>query len=124
MAGADLIYELSGAPETLNQAIAAAGFGGRIVIGSWYGKKRAALDLGGRFHRSRLEIISSQVSSLSPQLAARWTKNRRLETAWEALQALHPAQFITHRFPLERAPEAYHLIDAHPERAIQVVLTY
>lgn len=123
-AGADLVYELSGIPETLNQAIAAAGFGGRIVIGSWYGKKRATLDLGGRFHRARLEIISSQVSSLNPRLAARWTKSRRLQTAWEALLTIHPSQFITHRFPLQRAAEAYHLLDTHPERAIQVIFIH
>jgi threonine dehydrogenase-like Zn-dependent dehydrogenase len=123
-AGADLVYELSGAPETLNQAIAATGFGGRIVVGSWYGQKRAALDLGGRFHRARLQIISSQVSSLSPYLAPRWSKSRRLATAWEALESIRPAQFITHRFPVQRAAEAYHLLDSSPERAIQVIFTH
>ena len=123
-AGADLVYELSGAPETLNQAIATTGFGGRIVVGSWYGQKRATLDLGGRFHRARLEIISSQVSSLSPYLAARWSKSRRLATAWKALENIRPAQFITHRFPVQRAAEAYHLLDSSPERAIQVIFTH
>ena len=52
--GADLTYEVSGNPEALNQAIAITGFNGRVVIGSWYGRKRSDLDLGGRFHRSRL----------------------------------------------------------------------
>src|SRR5688572_15139102 len=33
--GADLIYEVSGAPEALNAAIEMTGFGSRIVIGSW-----------------------------------------------------------------------------------------
>ena len=66
--GADLTYELSGAPAALDQAIRITGFSGRVVIGSWYGTKRASLDLGGRFHRSRIRLISSQVSSLSPEL--------------------------------------------------------
>jgi len=46
--GADLVFELSGNPAALNQALAIAGPGARIVIGSWYGAKKAELDLGGR----------------------------------------------------------------------------
>ena len=38
--GADLTYEISGNPEALNQAIAVTGFNGRVVIGSWYGRKK------------------------------------------------------------------------------------
>lgn len=122
--GADLVFELSGVPETLNLAIAAAGFGGRIVVGSWYGRKRAALDLGGRFHRARLQLVSSQVSSLAPEFSARWTKTRRLGIAWDALRTVQPAQFITHRFPVQQAAQAYELLDRSPEKTIQVVLTY
>ncbi|MCJ7819078.1 MAG: zinc-binding alcohol dehydrogenase, partial [Syntrophales bacterium] len=33
--GADLCYEISGNPAALDQAIAATGFSGRVVIGSW-----------------------------------------------------------------------------------------
>jgi threonine dehydrogenase-like Zn-dependent dehydrogenase len=36
--GFDLIYELSGNPAALDQAIAATGFDGRVVIGSWWRK--------------------------------------------------------------------------------------
>ncbi|HKG53723.1 MAG TPA: hypothetical protein VKB04_05645, partial [Anaerolineales bacterium] len=63
---ADLTFELSGRPETLNDALAITGFSGRIVIGSWYGEKRAEIDLGGTFHRSRIKLISSQVSTVAP----------------------------------------------------------
>ncbi len=121
---ADLTYELSGSPATLDQAIAATGFNGRIVIGSWYGQKRADLNLGGRFHRSRIRLISSQVSTLAPELSGRWTKARRMETAWQLLREVKPARLITHRFPLAEAAKAYELIDQHPEACIQVVLTY
>ncbi len=31
---------------------------------------------------------------------------------------------ITHRFPFERAAEAYELIDRHPDEVVKVVLTY
>lgn len=67
--GADLTYELSGSPAALQQALRATGFNGRVVIGSWYGSKRATLNLGGSFHRSRIRMISSQVSTIGPEFA-------------------------------------------------------
>jgi 2-desacetyl-2-hydroxyethyl bacteriochlorophyllide A dehydrogenase len=122
--GADLTYEISGNPAALDQAIAVTGFNGRIVIGSWYGQKHADLNLGGRFHRSRIRLISSQVSTIAPEWAGRWTKGRRLQVAWQMLQYIRPAHLITHRFPFEQASQAYDLLDQHPEEAIQVQLTY
>jgi 2-desacetyl-2-hydroxyethyl bacteriochlorophyllide A dehydrogenase len=122
--GADLCYEISGNPAALDQAIAATGFSGRVVIGSWYGRRRSDLNLGGRFHRSRVRLISSQVSSIAPELTGRWNKTRRYHTTWQMLGQVRPARFITHRFPLEQAAQAYELIDRHPEDAVQVILTY
>ena len=122
--GADLSLELSGAPTALNDAIALTGFGGRVVIGSWYGEKKVTLDLGGAFHRSRIKLIASQVSTLSPQLSARWDKSRRIEVAWDALGRIRPEKWITHRFPLEKAGQAYSLLDKNPQDSIQVILQY
>ena len=121
---ADLVYELSGNPGALNPAIAVTGFDGRIVIGSWYGRKQAALELGGRFHRKRIRLISSQVSSVTPALSARWSKQRRLDTAWDMVRRIRPAQFVTHQMPFRSAQEAFALIDKDPAATIQVVLDY
>jgi 2-desacetyl-2-hydroxyethyl bacteriochlorophyllide A dehydrogenase len=123
-AGADLTYELSGNPAALAQALNTTAFDGRVVIGSWYGQKQAQLNLGGRFHRSRIRLISSQVSSLTPSLGGRWSKTRRLGVAWRMLRQVRPGQLITHRFPISQADQAYALLDKHPAEAIQVVLTY
>ncbi len=122
--GADLIYELSGNPATLNQAIAIAGFDSRIVVGSWYGTKKTDLDLGNSFHRNRIQLISSQVSSISPRFSGRWTKKRRIGVALNMIRELNPARFITHRFDVQQAREAYDLLDQNPQEVIQVVLTY
>lgn len=122
--GFDLTLELSGNPSALDDAIVLTGFGGRIVIGSWYGERRAPLDLGGKFHRSRLSLVSSQVSTIAPKLSARWTKSRRFDVAWDALRRIQPARWITHRFPLAGAAEAYRLLDESPDQALQVVFTY
>ncbi len=121
---ADLVFELSGDPRSLNDAMAAAGFGARIVVGSWYGAKTSHIRLGGRFHRSRIRLISSQVSSLPSELSARWNPARRLAVAWDMIRSLHPSRLISHEFPVEQAPEAYELLDHRPAEALQVVLTY
>ncbi len=122
--GADLTYELSGNPAALDQALAATGFNGRVVIGSWYGRKQATLDLGTRFHRSRIALISSQVSTISPGLEGRWSKSRRWQMALKMLQELKPVELVTQRFPVHEAPEAYELLDKRPHEALQILLTY
>jgi 2-desacetyl-2-hydroxyethyl bacteriochlorophyllide A dehydrogenase len=122
--GADLTYELSGNPAALNQAIEATGFGGRIVIGSWYGRKQAPLYLGGWFHRSRISLTTSQVSTVSPRLLSRWSKARRWQVAIEMLQKLRLAHLVTHRFPVTQSAEAYALLDQKPGETIQIILTY
>ena len=120
----DLVYELTGAPEALDAAIALAGIEGRVVVGSWYGSKRAPVNLGDHFHRGRLKIISSQVSRLAPHLTARWTKDRRMAFALDLVRKIRPSKFITHRFALGEAAEAYRLIDQEPQTSIQVVFDY
>jgi 2-desacetyl-2-hydroxyethyl bacteriochlorophyllide A dehydrogenase len=122
--GADLCFEVSGNPQALEQAIAATGFHGRVVIGSWYGRKKVDLNLGGRFHRSRMRLISSQVSTVVPELSGRWSKFRRYQLAWRLLRELDPVPLITHRFPLDQADRAYALLDENPAEALQVILTY
>jgi 2-desacetyl-2-hydroxyethyl bacteriochlorophyllide A dehydrogenase len=122
--GADLTYELSGNPAALDQAIAVTGFNGRVVIGSWYGQKQASPYLGGRFHRSRISLISSQVSTISPGLESRWSKVRRWQTALRMLQEFQPARVVTHRLPVRETATAYELLDQSPEETIAVILTY
>jgi threonine dehydrogenase-like Zn-dependent dehydrogenase len=95
-----------------------------VVIGSFYGNKRAEVDLGGWFHRNRIKVTSSQVSNINPVLSGRWDKSRRFEVAWEMLEQVKPSQLITHSFPIRDAAQAYHLLDANPGETIQVVFEY
>jgi 2-desacetyl-2-hydroxyethyl bacteriochlorophyllide A dehydrogenase len=122
--GADLTFELSGNPTALNDAIALTAFSGRIVVGSWYGEKQVEVNLGGTFHRSRIKLISSQVSTIAPELEGRWDKARRFDAAWKALEQIKPEKWITHRFSIDQAAEAYRLLDENPQDTIQVLLTY
>jgi threonine dehydrogenase-like Zn-dependent dehydrogenase len=122
--GADLTFELSGNPTALNDAIALTLFSGRIVIGSWYGEKQVEVDLGGTFHRSRIKLISSQVSTIAPELEGRWDKARRFAAAWKALERVRPEKWVTHRFAIDDAEQAYRLLDERPQDAIQILFTY
>jgi threonine dehydrogenase-like Zn-dependent dehydrogenase len=122
--GADLVLELTGNPKALDLAICSAGYDGRVLIGSWYGRKTAALDLGSHFHRSHMRLINSQVSHIAPRWRGRFDHPRRLNTAWKMIAEQDPQQLITHRFPLSKAPEAYQLLDQDPGSTIQVLLEY
>ena len=123
-AGADVTYELSGNPNALDDAISVTGYDGRVLVGSWYGDKRTDLNLGGSFHRSRIDISSTQVSTLDPELQGRWSTERRLAVAWRRLADLGVGNLITHRFPVEDAAAGYELLDERPNEALAVLLTY
>lgn len=122
--GADLSFELSGNPAALDMAIKVAGYAGRIVVGSWYGTKESKLDLGGRFHRDRVRLISSQVSTIAPEWSGRWSKARRFDVAWSMIRKLRPSRLVSHAFSLEEAALAYELLDRDPGSALQVLFTY
>jgi 2-desacetyl-2-hydroxyethyl bacteriochlorophyllide A dehydrogenase len=122
--GADLAVEVSGAPSTLDAAIDAVGYDGRIVVGSWYGTKRAPVDLGGSFHRDRISVESSQVSTVAPAQRGRWTKGRRLGVAFDGLRRIDADRLISPRVPFADAREAYRLLDRGAEGALHVVLDY
>ncbi len=124
VAGVDVAVELSGQPEVLDDAIEVVGYDGRIVVGSWYGTKRAPIDLGGRFHRNRIDLVSSQVSTIAPDLRGRWDTDRRMDTALEWLERIDAGPLISHQIPFGEAGRAYELLDECEESAVQVVLNY
>ena len=122
--GADLVFEVSGVPDALNLAIDLCGYASRIVIGSWYGNKTASVALGGAAHRNRLQISTSQVSTLAPELSGRWSKARRFRLGWDMIRRIEPQQFISHRAVLAEASEMYALLHESPDQVLQAVFTY
>jgi 2-desacetyl-2-hydroxyethyl bacteriochlorophyllide A dehydrogenase len=122
--GADLVYELSGQPSTLDSAIETVGYDGRIIIGSWYGTKRSPINLGGTFHRERISIDSSQVSTVDPTLRGRWDKPRRFNVAFDQLQALDTDVLLTETVPFAEAADAYRRLNTRAVEAPHVILTY
>ena len=69
-------------------------------------------------------MLASQVSSIAPLHAGRWSHRRRIDFAWHLLSDLEFGTFITHRYPVENAAGAFALIDRQPDQVIQVLLTY
>jgi threonine dehydrogenase-like Zn-dependent dehydrogenase len=122
--GADLCFELSGNLDALNQAIALTGFAGRILVGSWYGTADRQIDLGGPFHRRRIGLIASQVSTLSPALTGRWDKPRRMAMVWDWLRRLSPETLITHEFKPEECQQAFEVCSRRLDSALQVIFRY
>lgn len=122
--GADLVYELTGSPDVLNDALSVAGFDGRVIVGSWYGSRRSELDLGGQFHRSRIRIKSSQVSTVDPVHRGRWTKARRMNVVLDLLDTLHPSELITSRHSLDEASQVYQRLTEENTDALQPVFKY
>jgi len=122
--GADLVFELSGSLSALDNALAVAGFDSRIIAGSWYGEKKGDVDLGDRFHRSRAEIRSSQVSSIDPQFRGRWTKGRRMRTVLDLVTEVQPGKLVDHVFPQVKAEVAYQKLDSEESKMLQPILCY
>jgi 2-desacetyl-2-hydroxyethyl bacteriochlorophyllide A dehydrogenase len=103
--GFDVVFELTGNPTTIDTAIDWTAFGGRVVLGSWYGTKHAPLSLGGRFHRGRINLISSQVSTIPIRLSGRFTRDRRGAITWNTLASLPTDRLARNTIALEEVPE-------------------
>lgn len=122
--GFDLVIELSGNGEALNRAIEMTGFSGRILVGSWYGNKRVDIDLGGHFHRRRIQLLSSQVSTMNPVLSGRWDKSRRIASVWQWLDVIKPMRWVTQRFRLDQCKQAFNTNAGQKDAALQIVFDY
>jgi 2-desacetyl-2-hydroxyethyl bacteriochlorophyllide A dehydrogenase len=122
--GAAVVVEASGNPRALAMALDLLAREGTALVLSWYGTKSVPLPLGGRFHRERLTIRSSQVSTIPSALAARWDRKRRRAAAAALLAELPVAALATHEFPFERAGDAYAAVDRADGGLLHVALRF
>jgi 2-desacetyl-2-hydroxyethyl bacteriochlorophyllide A dehydrogenase len=122
--GADLVVEASGNPDALASTLGLLAHEGTALVCSWYGTRPAPLPLGGAFHRRRLAIRGTQVSTIPAALGARWDRARRAQVAWGLLRELPVAVLCTHEFPFEAAAEAYDHTDRKRGGLIHAALAY
>ena len=121
--GADVLVEATGKPDVLGENLRLLATEGVALVASWYGVKPVTLPLGGDFHRRRLEIRSSQVSTLGSR-AGRWDRQRRIETTQALLDALPVSALASDTFPFERAADAYAALDRGDDGVVHVALAY
>jgi 2-desacetyl-2-hydroxyethyl bacteriochlorophyllide A dehydrogenase len=122
--GVPLVLELSGAPTALAGALDLLAHEGTALVGSWYGSRRVELPLGGAFHRRRLTIRSSQVSTIPAALSGRWDVGRRRRAAVALLGELPLGSLATTEFAFEDAASAYRALDSREPGAFHVALRY
>jgi 2-desacetyl-2-hydroxyethyl bacteriochlorophyllide A dehydrogenase len=122
--GVPLVVEASGRPDALRGALDLLAHEGTVLVASWYGTKDVTLPLGGAFHRRRLTIRSTQVSTIPAHLAGEWTLARRRSVAAELLGELPLDALATHQFPLSAVANAFAALDRGEEGLVHAALCY
>jgi 2-desacetyl-2-hydroxyethyl bacteriochlorophyllide A dehydrogenase len=122
--GASLVVDATGNPDALGPALSLLAHEGTALVASWYGTKPVSLPLGGDFHRRRLVIRSSQVSTIPSTLAGRWTVGRRRAVTRSLLRQLPLDALTTHEFPFSEVSRAFDAVDRCEPGLIHAVLRY
>jgi threonine dehydrogenase-like Zn-dependent dehydrogenase len=125
--GVDVAIEISGSTAALNEAIRCVRQCGLVVASAFYQGGAAPLQLGAEWHHNRITMRSSMAVWDNPSRSyPLWTEERLKETAIALLAGgrIRTEGLITHRFPYQRAPEAYELIDQRLAETVKVVLKY
>jgi 2-desacetyl-2-hydroxyethyl bacteriochlorophyllide A dehydrogenase len=119
-----LVIESSGNPDALRQALPLLAHEGTALVASWYGTKAVTLPLGEEFHRRRLTIRSTQVSTIPARLADRWDVDRRRRAAVALLDELPLSVLASHTFAFEDAAAAYRALDTAEPGLLHLALRY
>ncbi len=122
--GVPLLVELSGQPAALAGGLSLLAHEGSALVASWYGVKDVRLPLGGDFHRRRLTLRSTQVSSIPACQGHRWTVARRRAVARDLLAELPIGLLATHQFALRDAQKAFEAVDRQQEGLLHAALRY
>ena len=122
--GVALVIEASGNPEALRGALPWLAHEGTALVASWYGAKPVTLPLGAEFHRRRLTIRSTQVSTIPAHLSAQWTVPRRRQAVRRLMAELPLSALATHEFPVSEAASAFAAIDRGEEGLLHAALWY
>ncbi|SEG59110.1 2-desacetyl-2-hydroxyethyl bacteriochlorophyllide A dehydrogenase [Nonomuraea solani] len=124
--GADTVIELSGSHLGLHEAIRSVRKGGRVVAAGFYQGDGIGLRLGEEFHHNQVQLVSSQIGGVASWLAHRWDVERLQRTFMELVHRgeIDAADLITHVMPVDRAAEAFDLLDKHQSEVLQLVFQF
>src|SRR6201996_9454513 len=119
-----LVIDASGNPDAPATALNLLAHEGTLLIASWFGTKPVVLPLGGAFHRRRLTIRSTQVSTVPARLSGTWTRSRRRQETGALLTELPLAPLCTDAFGFCAAAEAFQAVDQGKPGLMHAVLNY
>jgi threonine dehydrogenase-like Zn-dependent dehydrogenase len=119
-----LVIDASGNPDAPALALNMLAHEGVLLIASWFGVRPVTLPLGGAFHRRRLTIRSTQVSTVPARLSGTWTLSRRRRETVELLGELPLAPLCTHVFAFDHAADAFRAVDQGEPGLMHAVLDY
>jgi threonine dehydrogenase-like Zn-dependent dehydrogenase len=124
--GADICIEVSGFPPALAEAMRTVAYASRVVAMGFFQGATLGLRLGDEFHHNRLELISSQISGVSPDGSHRWSKPRLWRTAVELQHQgrLDLLPLITDTVPFAEAPALFERLDKGDVNTLQSVLSF
>lgn len=124
--GVPLVVEVSGNPAALAAGLDVLAHEGTALVASWYGTKPVSLPLGGAFHRRRLALRSTQVSTIPASMSGRWSVRRRRQVALGLLTELQAQvrELATHEFAFADAADAYAALDAGEPGLLHAGLRY
>ncbi len=124
--GADVCLEVTGNYRALHEAIRSVAYSSRVCTAGFMQGEGLGLRLGEEFHHNRVQLVCSQISGVAPGLQHRWNADRLARTAMELAVdgRLRLIELISHTMPIGQAPEAFRLLDEHPEQVMQVVLSF
>jgi 2-desacetyl-2-hydroxyethyl bacteriochlorophyllide A dehydrogenase len=122
--GAELAVEASGNPAALAEALSLLAHEGTALVCSWYGTRPVSLPLGAEFHRRRLAIRSTQVSTIPAALQGSWTPARRRIEARRLMEELPLKALATHEFEFDQAAVAYEALDRQEQGLVHAALRY
>ena len=71
------------------------------------------------FHWKRQTIVSSNAGT-----RPRWDPVRRTEVTLELLADLDTGSLVSRHVPFAEGPDAYRIVDEHPEQVLGVVIDY
>jgi 2-desacetyl-2-hydroxyethyl bacteriochlorophyllide A dehydrogenase len=124
--GADVVIEVTGSYQALNEAVRTAAYSSRVVAAGFFQGPGTPLRLGEEFHHNRVAVVGSQIFGVAPHLMHRWDELRMSNTvlSLERSGRLALTELVSHVVPAEDAPAAFKLLDTAPQDALQVVLDY
>ena len=125
--GADVCLEVTGNYRALHEAIRSVAYSSRVcAAGFMQGDGDRACGWGRSSTTTGCSWSARRSRASRPSLQHRWDGYRLARTAIDLAVSgrLRLTELITHTMPMAQAPEAFRMLDEHPEQALQVVLSF